>query len=150
MLIHDAHDVLGHLGAKKTYHALAETFYWPGMAKMVKVYVRSCDGCQHFKARTTVLPGELHPLPIPSRALGDIAMDFVGPLPKSRGFDMLLTVTCRLTGYVCLIPCLKEDTAAVVAERLFDGWYRFFGLPDRIVSDRDKLFVGKFWRAIHK
>jgi transposase InsO family protein len=149
-ILHDAHDVLGHLGARKTYLALTPTFYWNGMSRTVKTYVRSCDSCQRFKARTTKLPGELHSLPIPSRAFEDVALDFVGPFPTSGGFDMLLTVTCRLTGYTRLIPSMASDTAAAAADRLFEGWYRLFGLPARLVSDRDKLFVGKFWRALHQ
>src|SRR5438046_6819022 len=27
---------------------------------------------------------------------------------------------------------------------------RLFGLPQRIVSDRDKLFMSQFWKALHK
>ena len=32
---------------------------------------------------------------------------------------------------------------------VFDEWVRFFGLPQRLVSDRDKLFTSKFWRCLY-
>ncbi len=32
----------------------------------------------------------------------------------------------------------------------FDHWYCENGLPLEIVSNRDKLFISKFWRALHK
>ncbi|GAA5908929.1 hypothetical protein JCM5296_006825, partial [Sporobolomyces johnsonii] len=148
-LLHDAHDALGHLGPRKTALALSASFYWPGLTRDVLRYVQSCDGCQRFKARTTRRTGELHPLPVPLKAFSDVALDFVGPLPVSEGYDMLLTMTDRLTGYSRLLPCRSKDGAKEIAERVFRGWYCLFGLPERLVSDRDKLFTSKFWRALH-
>ncbi|GAA6054862.1 hypothetical protein NBRC10513_006213 [Rhodotorula toruloides] len=147
--LHDAHDALGHFGAQKTLHALSQSFYWPGMAKDTVRYVRSCDGCQRHKSRTTRRAGKLHPLPVPPRPFSDVALDFVGPLPTSNGKDMLLTVTDRLSGYTRLVACRSKDGAEDVANLVFDEWIRFFGAPQRLVSDRDKLFVSKFWRSIH-
>ncbi|SGY96055.1 BQ5605_C036g11538 [Microbotryum silenes-dioicae] len=82
--------------------------------------------------------------------MADIAIDFVGPLPANKGFDRVLTITDRLLGYVRLLPAREADTAAEVAARFHEGWHRLFGLPQSIVSDRDKLFTSKFWTALHK
>ncbi|GAA6026234.1 hypothetical protein JCM8202_000461 [Rhodotorula sphaerocarpa] len=149
VLLHDSHDALGHFGPKKTLAALAQSFYWPAMAKQVEEYVGLCDGCQRHKARTTRHKGKLHALPVPPRPFSDVALDFVGPLPASAGKDLLLTVTDRLSGYTRLIPCRTKDGAKEVAQLVFDEWVRFFGLPERMVSDRDKLFTSKFWRALY-
>ena len=149
-LLHDAHDVLGHLGARKTYAAVSMSFYWPTLRRDATDYVRSCDGCQRHKSRTTKAAGQLHSLPVPQKPMTDISIDFVGPLPRSAGFDMLMTVSCRLSGYVRLIPCSSTDGARETADHLYDGWHRLFGMPRRIVSDRDKIFVSKFWRALYK
>ncbi|GAA5959299.1 hypothetical protein JCM10213_008100 [Rhodosporidiobolus nylandii] len=148
-LLHDAHDALGHLGAKKTLSALSLSFFWPRMATEVIEYVSSCDGCQRHKSRTTRTEGKLHSLPVPPRPFSDVALDFVGPLPLSEGRDMLLTITDRLTGYTRLIPCRSKDGAKEMAEIVFRGWFALFGLPERMVSDRDKLFTSKFWRSLH-
>lgn len=148
-LLHDAHDALGHFGPKKTLAALSASFYWTGMAKQVETYVASCDGCQRHKSRTTKRAGQLHPLPVPPRPFSDVALDFVGPLPSSNGKDMLLTITDRLSGYTRLIACRTKDGAKEIAHLFFDEWVRFFGIPDRLVSDRDKLFTSKFWRCLH-
>ncbi|SGZ29361.1 BQ5605_C054g12632 [Microbotryum silenes-dioicae] len=93
--------------------------------------------------------GVLHALAVPDGLMQEVALDFVGPLPKSQGFDMLLTITNCLSGYTRLIPSLAADTAKDIAEFLHEGWHRFFGPPTRIVSDRDKLFTSHFWRAYH-
>lgn len=148
-LLHDSHDALGHFGPKKTLATLSASFYWTGMAKQVEEYVTSCDGCQRHKARTTKRARKFHPLPIPPRPFSDVALDFVGPLPTSNGKDLLLTVTDRLSGYTRLIACRTKDGAKEVARLFHDEWVRFFGIPERLVSDRDKLFTSKFWRALH-
>ncbi|GAA5845583.1 hypothetical protein JCM11251_003669 [Rhodosporidiobolus azoricus] len=149
-LLHDAHDALGHFGPKKTLASLSASFYWPGMSKAVLGYVASCDGCQRHKSRTTRRAGKLHSLPVPPRAFSDIALDFVGPLPLSEGKDTLLTITDRLTGYARLLACRSKDGAKEVADLVFKGWFALFGLPERLVSDRDKLFTSRFWRALHE
>ncbi|GAA5820576.1 hypothetical protein JCM3770_007163 [Rhodotorula araucariae] len=46
VLLHDAHDALGHLGPRKTLSSLSLSFYWPGMARDVNKYVAKCDRCQ--------------------------------------------------------------------------------------------------------
>jgi len=45
-----------------------------------------------------------------------VAMDFITGLPKSAGFDSILTVTDRLTKMVHLIPTTKNATARDVAK----------------------------------
>ncbi|SGY38393.1 BQ5605_C003g02019 [Microbotryum silenes-dioicae] len=110
-------------------------------------YVSTCVVCQRTKATTTGALGVLHALAVPDGLMQEVALDFVGPLPKSQGFDMLLTITDRLSGYTRLIPSLAADTAKDIAEHFHEGWHRFFGPPTRIVSDRDKLFTSHFWRA---
>ena len=74
------------------------------MCKDVNNYVRSCDTCQCIKSSARG-QGLRHALTVPSRFGGNIALDFVGPLPKEGSFDMLLTITARLTGYTRLVPC---------------------------------------------
>lgn len=147
-LLHDSHDALGHFGAKKSLAALSRSFFWTGMAKQVEEYVASCDGCQRHKSRTTRRGGKLHPLPVPPRPFTDVALDFVGPLPSSNGKDLLLTITDRLSGYTWLVACRTKDGAKEIAHIFLEEWIRFFGVPERLVSDRDKLFTSKFWRCI--
>jgi hypothetical protein len=51
-LLHDAHDAIsaGHLGTSKTLSTISRSYFWPGMHKDVKEYVRSCDSCQQNKS----------------------------------------------------------------------------------------------------
>jgi hypothetical protein len=66
-----------------------------------------------------------------------------------RGFDAILVVVDRFTKYTHFIPCKTNDTAEKLARLLFERVLCHTGLPDDIVSDRDKRFsTGKFIREL--
>jgi hypothetical protein len=73
-----------------------------------------------------------------------------GSTPKSKGYDMIVVMTDRLTNYVKIEPMYKTATARDVADILYRSWYRQFGLPQAITCDRDKLFISKFWTELFK
>lgn len=146
-----AHDALGHFGADKSYAALRGSYYWPNMRKHLEsAYVPSCPECQRNKSRTNKPFGPLHPLPIPEQRGDSVAIDFIGPLPKDEGYDSIITFTDRLNSDIQIIPSTVNLTAEKLADVFFDKWYCENGLPLEIISDRDKLFVSKFWSHLHK
>ena len=79
-----------------------------------------------------------------------IAMDFIGPLPEDEGSDCILTITDRLGSDIQIVATRTDITAEELAVIFVDHWYCENGLPLEIISDRDKLFVAKFWKALHK
>jgi hypothetical protein len=150
-LFHAAHDVAGHFGADKSYALLRGSYYWPNMRKdLVESYIPSCAACMRNKSKTTATSGPLHPLPIPEARGDSVAIDFIGPLPEDNGYNMLISMTDRLNADIRLVPCKDNISAENFAALFFDHWYCENGLPKEIVSDRDKLFLSKFWRALHK
>jgi len=114
------------------------------------LYIPTCIECQRAKGRTTKPTGPLHPLPVPDQRGDSIAIDFVGPCPLDDGFDGLVTITDRLGADIRIAPTHMDITAEHFVARFFDLWYCENGLPLNIVSDRDKLFVSKFWKALTK
>src|ERR1700683_2226576 len=146
-----AHDVLGHFGADKSYPTLRDAYYWPNMRKdLEKAYIPSCTDCLRNKSSTRKPTGPLHPLPIPDERGDSVAMDFIGPLPLDDGFDCILSMTDRLGSDIRIIPTRTTITAEELALLFFTHWYCENGLPKDIISDHDKLFLSKFWRALHK
>jgi hypothetical protein len=152
LLFHLAHDSLGHFGPGKSYEALRGSYYWPGMrTELQELYVPSCPDCQRNKSPTTKPTGPLHPLPIPDKRFDSVAIDFIGPLPLDNGCDSIITFTDRLGGADIRIIASRTDiTAPELATLFFDHWYCENGLPLDIISDRDKLFISQFWKALHK
>lgn len=148
---HLAHDALGHFGMDKTYAALRHSFYWPHMRRdLASAYIPACVHCMRNKSPTTAPAGPLHPLPVPDSRGDSVAIDFVGPLPEDQGFNMLVTMTDRLGADLRLVPCRSSITAPQFASLFFDHWYCENGLPLEIISDRDKLFLSRFWKHLHQ
>jgi hypothetical protein len=75
-------------------------------------------------------------------------MDFIGPLKPDRGYNCILTITDRLGADIRIIPTQIDISAEDLAILFFDHWFCENGLPNEIVSDRDKLFVSRFWKAL--
>ena len=151
LLFQLAHDSLGHFGFDKTYGSLCMAYYWPNMHRdLEQGYIASCPDCQRNKSSTSKPIGPLHPLPIPDQRGNSVAMNFIGLLPEDNGNNCIITFTDRLGSDIQLIAIHTEITAAQLAYLFFDTWYCKNGLPTDIISDRDKLFISKFWRALHK
>ena len=82
-LLHDNHDTpySGHPSHTILYNTLACQFFWPGMSKDVKQYVKSCDACQRNKPSNQSPLGLLQPLPIPQEPWKSLSTDFISQLP---------------------------------------------------------------------
>jgi hypothetical protein len=146
-----AHDTLGHFGAKKSYAALHDSYYWPGMQRDLELsYIPACIDCQRNKSSTSKPRGPLHPLPVPDKRNERVAMDFIGPLLEDDGYNCIMTMTDTLGSDIRIIPTTTELNGKGAAELFFNHWFCENGLPDSLVCDRDKLFVGKFWRSLCK
>ncbi|GJW67106.1 reverse transcriptase [Tanacetum coccineum] len=73
-------------------------------------------------------PSLLQPLP----------MDFREKLPNSQGKTVIMVVVDRLSKYAHFMPLSHPFNANQVAQVFLDGVYKIHGLPESIVSDRDK------------
>lgn len=145
-----AHDTLGHFGFHKTYGSLHDAYYWPNMwCDLKQGYVKSCLDCQCNKSNTSKPLGPLHPLPIPDQCSDSVAIDFIGPLPEDEGKNCIVTFTDCVGSDIRIIPTHTGITAEHLASLIFSEWYCENRLPTDIVSDRDKLFVSRFWKVLH-
>ena len=73
-------------------------------------------------------------------------MDFITHLPVStRGFDAIFSIVDRFSRLVRFIPCSSSMSAVECAQLFFEHWVCRFGVPGKIVSDRDVKFTSSFW-----
>lgn len=142
---------VGHPGREATIEAVGRQFYWPGMSKLIRAYVRKCDTCGRSAVWRETRRGFLKPLPVPLRIRCDLAMDFMVSLPKARktGRTVLWVIVDRLTKNVT-VEAMGDCDAAACAERFLSCHYRFHGLPKSIVSDRGPQWTSDFWRHLCK
>lgn len=91
----------------------------------------------HHKGQTKA---PLIPLPIISEPFSRMAMDIVGPLPKSQGGNRYLLVMCDYTTwYPGAIP-LKSIDAEHIAEKMIKV-FAWVGIPKEILTDQGSNFV---------
>lgn len=150
ILIDHGHRAVGHLGARKTAEYVRKTYWWPTLVRDIARFCLTCGHCHMSKPTNQKPSGLLHSLPIPTRPWESIAMDFVGPLPKSNGYDYLLLIIDRFSSMVHLIPTKTTVTATDVAVKYINEIVRLHGVPRTIVSDRDPKFISQFWQELHR
>ena len=76
-------------------------------------------------------------------------MDFITPLPKTaRGNAGLFVVVDRLSKLIRIAATPAHVDAPEVARLFHTHVYRNHGLPLEIISDRDPIFMSKFWTTL--
>ena len=147
------HDVLayGHPGINRTRDLVAKYYWWPQLAKDVQEYVKGCTQCQQNKVNTRPQKAPLNPITLAIGALPfqTISMDFIVKLPELAGYNSILTITDHdCTKMLIAIPCREMITAEGVAELFLRQIFPRFGMPSKIISDRDPRFVSKFMKEL--
>lgn len=140
----------GHSGVQPIVARLSASFQWPGLYTDVKNFVKHCTSCQHNKYQTQKKMGLLQPLPVPSQVWEDLSMDFITHLPSSFGHTVIWVICDRLTKFVHFIALPPKFTAEDLGNRFSVEICRLHGIPKSIISDRDPLFLSKFWKELFK
>lgn len=140
----------GHFSFIKTLSRL-EIFHWQKKYSDVKKYCAGCYTCQQSKDGRKKPLGDPQPLEIPTRRWGSVGTDFITHLPTTRaGHDAITTYVDRFTKRVHFIPSSSAATAEDIARDFYDHIFKYHGLPDSIVSDRDPRFTSRFWTELMK
>ena len=140
----------GHSGYEATYHRVKRLFAWSHLKQLVKDYVAHCSICQQAKTERVASPGLLSPLPIPEGSWKTITMNFIEGLPRSNSFNCILVVVDRFSKYAHFLPLAHPYTAPQVAVVFMNNVFKLHGLPQAIVSDRDKIFTNNLWKELFK
>ena len=80
-----------------------------------------------------------------------VTINFITDLPESNRYNVLyVAVDHDLTKAIVLIPCTKTIDAIGTAKLYHDNVYWRFGLPNRIISDREPRFSSQVFQKINK
>src|SRR5229473_7507039 len=80
-----------------------------------------------------------------------VAMDLITGLPRSQGHDSILTIVDHgCSRAAVFLPCQKTITGPQIARLYYQHLYPWYGLPRRVISDRDPRFTSHFGRALAK
>ena len=111
-----AHDdpIASHMGISKTLDLLWRNFYWPGMVRNVRDFVRNCDICKWTKAPNIVSKPTMGKQIETERPFQRMYVDILGPYPQSRkGHIGLLIVLDHFSKFYWLCPLRKFSTNSI-------------------------------------
>src|SRR6266550_4311458 len=149
--VHD-HPTAGHPGRDETIRKAREHNQWIGMNQWIANYVKGCGTCQQNKIITHKRKTPQYRIDTDKDALPfqQVAMDLIMGLPRHQGKDAILTIVDHgCSRAAVFIPCDTTVTGAGIAQLYLDQVYKWFGLPTKIISDRDPRFTSHFGRSIN-
>ena len=129
------HVLAVHPGQTRLHNRLRRVYYWPQMAADCATTVRECNSCAKNRVRLMKQANPMKLFPA-TRPLETVAIDILGPLPKSKsGHRFILVITDRFTKLTQVIP-LKRIKAYDVAVALVDEWIFKYDPPKVLVLDQ--------------
>ena len=137
-----AHNIpmAGHQGHDKTRQRILRTF-WPSFFKDMEKYCKSCHVCQK-SSKQGVKPAPLVPLLFISEPFSRVAMDIVGPLPRSQAGNRYILVMCNYAMRYSEAIALRTIDAKHVTEELIKFCARV-GVPKEILTDQSSNFMSQ-------
>ncbi|KAL0173462.1 hypothetical protein M9458_029430 [Cirrhinus mrigala] len=140
----------GHPGIEATLHLISNRFWWSTLRQDTINFIRNCTICNTSKVPRHLPAGLLQPLPLPQRPWSHIAVDFVTDLPSFNGHTTILSVVDRFSKGCRFIPLPKLPMAMETAELMCNWVFRFYGLPEDILSDRGPQFTSRLWSSFFR
>jgi len=147
------HDQLtaGHPGISKTLQLILPYYWWPNMKAFITEYIRGCTTCQMNKVNTHPSHPPLLPITPVENAhpFETIAMDFITKLLPSGGYNTILTITdTDCTKASMFLPCKEAIDSEGVMQLYLTHILPHYGLPKKIISDRDPRFTSHFGKEL--
>ena len=154
-IVSKAHNMptAGHPGRDETLQKVQQNYWWVGMKKWIKDYVKGCTIFQQIKVQTHKQHTPMYHIPTDPDTLlfKTITMDLITGLPTRQGFNaILMIVDHRCSRAAVFLPCTTTISRPSIAQLYLDNVYRWFSLPTKIISDRDPQFTSHFSKALTK
>ena len=149
---HD-HLTAGHPGELQTFNVVKEHYWWPDLWVFVKNYVQGCRTCQQFKIDRNPTKPAFMPLEGAKSTwpFASCFMDLIADLPPVDKCDSILVMVDRgNTKGAILIPTTKTLTQEWARQLFLDNLYKWFGLLDKMPSDRGPQFAAMAFRELLK
>ena len=152
LAINFCHDDSGHQGRDRTLSLIKERMWWPGMHQTVLDAIQNCWRCRKFEAPP------VRAKMVPLRATRPNELVHIDFLTLESDLDIqklavkpvkLMVIQDHFSKYV-QVAIAEDEKADTVAWLLYNSWYRFVGLPARILTDQGPAFNSTVFRCLQK
>ena len=121
------------------------------MNDWIAEYVQGCATCQQNKIQTH--KGKVPPFRIDmtndALPFQRVAMDLITGLPTHKGKDAILTIVDQgCSRAAVFLPCTTNITGEGIAQLYMDHVYKWYGLPMKVISNRDPRFTSHFGKSL--
>ena len=143
----------GHLGIFNTWDLVNRRYEGPKLRQFAEDYIKSCSKCQETKVITHMKRAPLYHFDthVEQGPFQYISMDLITDLPPSNMYDSILTIVDQGCSKAAkFLPCHKTIDGQGVAHLYFKHLFPWFGIPKRIITDRDPRFTSHFAKAVCK
>ena len=135
----------------KMYRDLCRQYYWSGMKRHFRDFVRWCLTCQQVMAEHQKPTGLLQPLEVAGWKWENATMDFVTHLARTPWrHDVVWVIVDRLPKSAYFLAVKMTFTLQEFCQLYLREIVRLHGVPVSIVSDRDPRFMAHFWKSFQK
>ena len=144
----------GHWGTHKMIKAIFWSYYFLHMRKKVQGYVNKCDLCHKIKPARYRSYREMRTALTPSQPWASVVINFIVKLSLSKKplteviYNSTLIIVNWLTKEVRFLPYKEVSNVKELAYTFLRNVTALQGLSDRVISDRDKLFMSRFWMVL--
>src|ERR1700692_228723 len=154
-ILHQIHDtpVGGHPGISNTWELVKRRYEGPHLHKFVENYVKGCAKCQESKVISNMKRAPLYNFDthVEQGPFQHVSMDLITDLPPSNKYNAILTIVDQGCSKAAkFLPCNKTIDGQGVAKLYLRHLFPWFGLPKRIISDRDPRFTSHFAKTVCK
>ena len=143
----------GHPGISNMWDLMNRRYEGPKLRQFIENYVKGCSKCQETKVITYMKRAPLYHFNthVEQRPFQYISMDLITDLPPSNTYDSILTIVDQGCSTAAkFLPCHKTIDGQGIVHLYFKHLFPWFGIPKRIITDRDPRFTSHFAKAVCK
>ena len=137
--ITEVHDNLGHQGMARCLAILRQRCFWTGMHTDVDNYIGCCQVCTIQKKPARPVRTKMGTIEV-SRPLEVLCMDFTTVDKSENGIENILVLINAYSKCIVAVPT-KDQKATTVAKILVQKWFRIYGIPEKLHSDKGANFL---------
>jgi hypothetical protein len=140
--------ISGHVGTQSLTQTICRAWHWPSLSNDVAEFIKHCPSCAAQRLKRG--PQRSHKLTTfpPEGPLEFVAIDVLGPLPKTIRGNMFCMVMCDRFSKVSIAVLIPDQTANTCAQIFVDRWICYYEVPLVVLSDNGPNFACKFFSVL--